>query len=103
MALVTLAYAKSHLQITSDDDNDEVQRKVEHASALVLERCGSTAYWRLITATWTDQTVPGSVQAAVLVLLTHLWENRGNDMAVDEKVWASVERLTAMKRDRVIA
>lgn len=103
MALVSLANAKAHLRISTDDDNVDVQQKAEHASALILERCNSTAWWRAITTTWTDATVPGSVQAAVLVLLTHLWENRGDNMEPDEKVWQAVDRLIAMKKDPVIA
>jgi len=42
---------------------------------------------------WTDLTVPGPVQAAVLVLLTHLYENRGDDLETGESVWTGIERL----------
>ena len=103
MALVNLANAKAHLRVTDDADNVDVQQKADHASALVLARCNSTAWWRAITPDWTEATVPGDVQAAVLIVLGHLWEHRGDDMAPDQVVWEAVDRLIAMKKDPVIA
>jgi hypothetical protein len=70
---------------------------------LILERCNSTAWWRAITPTWTQETVPLSVQAAILVVLTHLHENRGDDMKADAELWMAVDRLIPMNRDPVIA
>ena len=104
-ALVTLEVAKAHLRVPDEDtarDND-IMLKVDQASGLVLDWCGSTAYWRAITATWTDVTVPVAVQAAVLLVLTHLNENRGDDMKVDADLWDAVGRLIAFYKDPVIA
>lgn len=103
MALVSMEVAKAHLRVTSDDQNADIALKVDQASAIILERCNSTAWWRAITPTWTEDTVPGSVQQAVLVLLTHSFEHRGDDMTPDEMLWAAIDRLIAMNKDPVIA
>lgn len=101
-ALVTLEQAKFHLRVVSTNEDDDIERKVEQASDLVLERCNSTSYWRGITATWDMDTVPRSVQAAILVLLAHLFENRGNDMKAHVEVWAAVDSLIRMQKDPVV-
>lgn len=88
-ALVTLAVAKDHLHIKHDHDNADIQRKVEQASALIVRRLDTAA-----NATWTPDTVPFEVQASVLLVLGHLWGNRGDvDMAVDEALWKAIDRL----------
>ena len=55
------------------------------------------------TVAWTDLTVPGHVQAAVLLLLTHLYERRGDDMKSDEAVWSAIARLLMRSRDPAFA
>ena len=102
-ALVSLEQAKAHLRVTSTDSDNDIQLKIEQASTLILERCGSTAYWRAITATWTDSTVPQSVQAAVFLMVAHLYEHRGDDMNIDAALWMAIDRLIPMNRDPVIA
>jgi len=105
-ALITLATAKGHLRIdTPEGDPGDValQVKVDQASARVLDRCNATAWWRAITPSWTTETVPAGVQAAMLVLLTHLFEHRGDDMAPDADVWTAVDRLIGPHRDPVLA
>jgi hypothetical protein len=52
---------------------------------------------------WTELTVPGPVQAAALLMLTHLFENRGDDQKTDEDLWKAVERLTIRYRDMALA
>lgn len=52
---------------------------------------------------WTDLTVPSPVQAAALVLLTHLYENRGQDQMADEKVWQAINNLLISYRDPALA
>src|SRR5688572_2481463 len=172
MALITLADAKDHLRITSDDDDADLLLKVEQASDIVLgylkgrrlivdtiTRTGAVAtitthgahglatgntvtlfgvnepeYNGVFTVTvtsttvftipvtgtpdspatgtigltavqpWTDQTVPLRVQAAVMMVVGHLWRFRGDeDMAVDESLWKSIERLLMRDRDPAIA
>ena len=53
--------------------------------------------------TWTDVTVPTPVKAAILLVLTHLWDHRGEDMAADENLWNAVGRLLARMRDPAVA
>lgn len=57
-----------------------------------------------VVPSWTDATVPARVQAAVLMVLGHLWAFRGDeDMAVDEALWASIGRLLMRDRDPALA
>lgn len=90
MSLVPLQDAKAHLLIPDDDtDHDgEVQTKLDDAEAILL------AYINPPPAIpWTDADLPFQVRAAILVLLTNLYENRGNDMKADESVWQAIERM----------
>lgn len=105
--LVTLAQAKLQLGIpttdTADTDRDAlIQLKLDDAEGLILERVNATAWWRAITPTWDDTNVPAGVRSAILVLLTHLYEHRGDDMAVDEAAWSAIDRLIALNRDPVL-
>lgn len=105
MALLTLAQAKSHLGVTTDDRDADIMLKLAQAEVTILARCGATAHWAPIVAAWTDATVPLSVQAAILILLGHLDRHRGDDDdPVDvDKVWAQINQLLALHRDPVIA
>lgn len=98
--LVSLADAKSHLHIPDSytDRDADVLLKAEQASAIVVD------YLKTDTAmTWTSSTVPGPVQAAVLLMLGHLYENRGDDMKADEGVWSAVSRYCMRFRDPALA
>lgn len=105
MALVELATAKAHLNLADDDDahNEDVALKLEQAEAIIVGRCNSTAFWRAVTATWTDANVPAEVRAAILVMLTHMYENRGDDMRLDDALWVAVDRLIGSYKDPVLA
>lgn len=52
---------------------------------------------------WTEATVPPRVQAAVLLVLTHLFWKRGDDPETDENLWNAVQRLLARDRDPALA
>src|SRR5678815_5843974 len=106
--LVTVAQAKQQLGIpiadVADTDRDAlIQRALDDAEGLVLGRCNAAVYWRAITATWTAATVPAGVRVAILVLLTHLYEHRGDDMKLDDVLWAAIDRLIALHKDPVLA
>lgn len=104
--LVTLTQAKGQLRITTpalDPGDVVIQLKLDQAEAAVLARCNSTAWWRAITPTWTAATVPLGVQAAILLLLTHLFEHRGDDMTPAREVWTEVDRLIGPSKDPVLA
>jgi hypothetical protein len=105
MALITLPKAKAHLHIDPEDidrDND-IDLKLEQASATIVGRVGSTAHWRAIAATWTEANVPLPVQAAILYLLTHLFEHPGDDMKADADLWMAIDRMICMYKDPVLA
>lgn len=103
MALVNLANAKAQVKEVDDTHNIDIQQKAEHATALVLARCNTTAWWRAITPDWTEATVPGEVQAAVLLVLGFLWEHRGDGLMPDAAFWAAIDQVLATKKDPVIA
>ena len=81
--LVTLTEAKAHLRITTPDGDPgdaDVQAKLDAAEATILDYCNTAAYWRGITATWTPETVPRYVHAAILLQLGELDRFRGDDL-----------------------
>ena len=52
---------------------------------------------------WTPDTAPQQVIAAVLLMLTHLYEHRGAVAAGDADVWRAIERLLVRSRDPALA
>lgn len=52
---------------------------------------------------WTAATVPGAVQAATLLALSHLYENRGDNMTTDVDLWEALTRLLCRHRDPALA
>jgi hypothetical protein len=56
-----------------------------------------------VSIPWTDDTVPRHVQAAVKLMLAHLWEHRGDDHRLDADVWLGIERLLMRSRDPALA
>jgi hypothetical protein len=63
----------------------------------------SAAAGSIARPTWTDATVPGPVQAAVLLLLTHLYKHRGDDPSADAALWEAIGRLLIRFRDPALA
>jgi hypothetical protein len=53
--------------------------------------------------TWTSANAPGHVQAAVLLMLGHLFEHRGDDPETDGDLWLAIERLLIRSRDPAYA
>ncbi len=100
MALIPLDVAKTQLNIPADDDtnNVDIYAKAQQAEAIILSRCNSTAANRVIVATWTADTLPLTVQTAMLLMLTHLYEHRGDDPQTDAALWESVDRLLVTNR-----
>jgi len=96
--LVDLSHAKRHLEITVDAEDTLIVAKVLEASDIVTDYLAELA-----DDTWTSDTVPARVRSAVLLMLTHLWEHRGDDMEPDEKVWQAIGRVLARTRAPVIA
>lgn len=99
--LWTLDQAKTHLRITDTDHDADVQQKLDTAQELICAYLGDAA-----DPAWDATTAPKAVTHAVLLLLTHYYEHRGDDMAPtvagatpDADVWKAVQNDLAMYRD----
>jgi hypothetical protein len=91
--LVTLAQAKTHLSVTDDAQNADIDLKLEQASAIILTYMKGQA-----VAGWSTgaTAVPGNVQAAVLVVVEDLFEHRPIN-------WDFVHGLLVTLRDPALA
>lgn len=88
-ALVTLAEAKAQLRIDHDDDDPQVQSKAADATAIVVD------YLKRPDHGWTDATAPRQAKAAILIVLTRIYDDRSSaDLdPLDERVRRLLERL----------
>jgi hypothetical protein len=98
--LVTLATAKTHLNITDADHDADVQQKVTAASVRDYLKGQNDA-------TWTPTTVPPFVASAVLLLLGQLYEHRGDELGPGQdhnaRVWDAIAELCRRTRDPALA
>ena len=102
--LVTLTQAKTHLHITmpaGDPGDADIQLKLDQAEAIILDYLkGANG----AAIGWIDPTtVPLPVTAAILLMLTRLYEQRGDDEEKDETLWKAVDRLLKRFRDPALA
>ena len=102
--LVTLTQAKAHLRITmppGDPGDADIQLKLDQAEAIILNYLkGANG----AAIGWTDPTtVPPPVSAGILLMLTRLYEQRGDDEDQDEKLWQAIDRLLTRFRDPALA
>ena len=98
---VTIAEARTHLQVTDTDHDTEIGDKVLQAEAVIRGYLGAQS-----DPTWTIDTVPPEVRAAVLIFLGRLWVHRGDDETTegaDAGAWGAVENLLRRRRDPVVA
>lgn len=96
--LVTLAEAKTHLRIPDAAHDADVQQKLDGAEALIIRYLKAQA-----DPTWTPATVPPPVRSAILLLLTRLYEQRGDDETNDKILWDAIGRHLSLYRDPAIA
>src|SRR5262245_66469975 len=98
MSLLTLDHAKTHLRITDDLHDAEVQGYLDEAEATILDYLKPTRTgeprddWP-----WTAETLPKPVEAAMLVFLSHPFDDRRLAITAEEKgdnagVWDAVKR-----------
>lgn len=66
--------------------------------AVTVAGSGGTA-----TVLWTETTAPRPVISAVKLMLTNLYEHRGDDSRLDEANWKAIERLLMRLRDPAFA
>lgn len=104
--LVTVALAKSHLRITDNDHDTEVETKADHAAAVITDYVakGRTRYPEPFpdpaSAEWLI------AQSAALDLLACLYEHRGDDLGInapDAEVWNAIRRKLSRMRDPALA
>lgn len=109
MLLVTLAQAFRQLRLaagTVDDatinahrDRDEVAFNATLATGIVLDYIKD----RDNSLVWTDATAPAPVQAAILLVLSDLWEHRAGSANNDTVLSETVVRLLHRWRDPALA
>jgi Phage gp6-like head-tail connector protein len=100
--LVTLDVAKTHLRITDTDHDADVQQKLTAASATIRDYLKDRN-----DPTWDPDTVPAWIGQAVLLLVGHLYEHRGDAFGPsgdnDDRVWEAIANLTRRSRDPALA
>jgi len=107
MALVSITRALMHLRLISSADEDvayideleEVQAKLEDASAIVLKHIKDPENEADLDA---DST-PGDIQAATLLVLSDLWEHRAGSKDEDTVLSTTVLNLLRGHRDPTLA
>ncbi len=99
--LITLETAKSHLRVTSDDEDDDITRKAEEATDVIID------YLKRSDHGWTADTVKPLVRSAILLQLTWLWSHRGDeamaDLSVHDGLAPGVKGLLMRQRDPALA
>jgi hypothetical protein len=100
--LVSLAAAKEHLAITDTLHDTLVTQKLTAASATIRDYLKGRN-----DPTWDDTTAPPWITQAVLVLLAHFYEHRGDEFGPagdnDDRVWTAIANLTRRSRDPALA
>jgi Phage gp6-like head-tail connector protein len=96
--LLTLAQAKSHLRVTSSDDDVDIQFKLDLAEGIIRRYLKSQN-----DAAWTPATAPENVLAAINIALTDLYENRGDDPTLSGVAWVAIQSLLVGLRDPALA
>ena len=92
--LITLEEAKTHLHITTTDHDADITAKLQQAQDVILDYLKHGA-----DPAWSQTTLPQPVRAGMLLMLTHLYEHRGDDMEPDDALWNAIGRLLARFRD----
>lgn len=77
MSLVTLEEAKAHLRVMHFDEDSTIAIYMNAATEIVVD------YIKKPEHEWTDTNVPFLIKAAVLLVLTGLYENRGDEAEPD--------------------
>lgn len=111
MALVTYQMAVDHLKQNGvldldggspDVQNDDLNAKIEQASAMVLIHLKRHGEWDVETDADTDPEF-AVVQAAVLKVLGNLYRFRGDDENSPSPIDDNVARMLSMLRDPTLA
>ena len=101
--LISLDVAKWQLKITETDRDDEITHYAAQATDTILDYLKHGA-----DPAWTVDTVPLPVAAAIQVMLTHLWEDKGDEQkdtlaTSAERTWQRIDLMLARFRDPALA
>jgi hypothetical protein len=101
--LVSIEDAKRHIKETSSAvaaTDADIQAKLDQATAFVVRLCGALA-----DDAWDESTVPAPVYTAILLHLTELYADRGDDTALDRAFGEDAVRylIATGYRDPVVA
>jgi hypothetical protein len=103
--LIPLSEAKDHLRITDTSHDAEIGRMTLDAQNIILDYLKAAA-----DPTWTTATLPYPVRAGIRMMLTHLYEHRGDDMTPsaaagmpDSDIWDAIDRVLTRWRDPALA
>lgn len=81
--LLTLDQAKKHVNVTLSTDDDDLERKLTQAQAMVLDelsdRVSDADDWAATVAAWTEDTVDPRITAAIAIQFGELVRFRGDD------------------------
>lgn len=87
MEIFDLDRAKSHLRVSTDEFDDEIQAKLDEAHGMIADYITTTNErrdgWAAEVEAWDDETAPAPVKAAVLCQLEELWRFRGGQLDGD--------------------
>ncbi len=105
--LVSIADAAIHLRIDgyaddgwdATDQGKDVQSKLDQAEAIVLNYLKKDDN----PEEWTEETVPGSIRAAILITLSDLFEHRAGSADDDVFLSSAVRALIHRYRDPAMA
>jgi hypothetical protein len=90
MAWVTVAQVKIHLKLPTvgspDPQDADLELKRDQSEAIVKRYISrpDDDDWTDEIESWDESTVPGTIQAAVLLQVGMLWRFRGDDVHGDE-------------------
>lgn len=108
MALTSIASALLHLRLIEDEDSDDLEyldeydsvvEKLAQASAIVSKHVKDVDE----SLDWDADTTPADVQAAVLLVLSDLWEHRAGSGSSNVVLSQTVRDLLVGYRDPTMA
>jgi Flp pilus assembly protein TadG len=96
---------ENHLDSEEEIDGTYVVSSVTDTTFTIPVEVTTTGTGGTVKGLWSDTAgnVPGRVETATLLMLTHLYERRGDDPREDDELWASIERVLLRSRNLAIA